>query len=382
MIGQTIIAANNFGAGQLLENAAAGANLVADGFSQLWEQTLAGGLYKSLCSVGTLFAVGSLALFMVEWGKQMLNGEEQKAFTELIWPLIVAMLLSNNGTVLASSTLMLRGYINSVNTYVLEYTAADVDLRAAYQQGIGQAAIEAAVGDAIQQCRSAQLSNQEQIECLKRSKEDLQAKFPNIFKGDKGEGIGGWVLGGLDKIDQAAQEADGGSNPVEGIANKLTAASSAAIGAVVTSFITSLLLALNNAYQWGLELALLLTALIGPLAVGGSLMPIGTKAIVGWLTGFFTVAIAKLSFNIILGLAGQLIATAKASQPMIFLAFIGIVAPFLATGIAAGGGIAVLTQLNKGAEWVGTGVATGGSVALSATINTVTSRITSKAANK
>jgi hypothetical protein len=375
MIGQAVIAANNFGAGQLLENAAAGASLVADGFNQLWEQTLTGGLYASLCKVGVLFAVGSLALFMVQWGKQMLNGEEQKAVAELIWPLVVALLLANNGKILASGTLMLRGYINTVNNYVLEYTAADTDLRAAYQQGIGQAAVEAAVGNAIQQCRSAQLSNQEQIECLKQAKEELQAKFPNIFQGDKGEGIGGWVLQGLDKIDQAAQEADGGSNPIEGIANKLTAASSAAIGAVVTSFITSLLLALNNAYQWGLELALLLTALIGPLAVGGSLMPIGTKAIVGWLTGFFTVAIAKLSFNIILGLAGQLVATAQASQPMIFLAFIGIVAPFLATGIAAGGGMAVLTQLNKGAEWVASGATTAGSVALSATISRISKTI-------
>ncbi len=375
MIGQAVIAANNFGAGQLLENAAAGASLVADGFNQLWEQTLTGGLYASLCKVGVLFAVGSLALFMVQWGKQMLNGEEQRAVAELIWPLVVALLLANNGKILASGTLMLRGYINTVNNYVLEYTAADADLRAAYQQGIGQAAVEAAVGNAIQQCRSAQLSNQEQIECLQQAKEELQAKFPNIFQGDKGEGIGGWVLQGLDKIDQAAQEADGGSNPIEGIANKLTAASSAAIGAVVTSFITSLLLALNNAYQWGLELALLLTALIGPLAVGGSLMPIGTKAIVGWLTGFFTVAIAKLSFNIILGLAGQLVATAQASQPMIFLAFIGIVAPFLATGIAAGGGMAVLTQLNKGAEWVASGATTAGSVALSATISRISKTI-------
>ncbi len=375
MIGQAVIAANNFGAGQLLENAAAGASLVADGFNQLWEQTLTGGLYASLCKVGVLFAVGSLALFMVQWGKQMLNGEEQRAVAELIWPLVVALLLANNGKILASGTLMLRGYINTVNNYVLEYTAADADLRAAYQQGIGQAAVEVAVGNAIQQCRSAQLSNQEQIECLKQAKEELQAKFPNIFQGDKGEGISGWVLQGLDKIDQAAQEADGGSNPIEGIANKLTAASSAAIGAVVTSFITSLLLALNNAYQWGLELALLLTALIGPLAVGGSLMPIGTKAIVGWLTGFFTVAIAKLSFNIILGLAGQLVATAQASQPMIFLAFIGIVAPFLATGIAAGGGMAVLTQLNKGAEWVASGATTAGSVALSATISRISKTI-------
>lgn len=378
MLGQTILAANNFGAGDLIENASAGASLVAEGFNELWQQTLTGGLYASLCKVGVLFAVATLALFMVQWGKQMINDEEQRAFSELIWPLIVTVLLANNGSLLANSTLALREYINSVNNYILEYTAADADLRAAYQQALGQAALETAVGNAIQECRSSQLSNEEGIQCLKQARADLEAKFPDIFKDAEGGSYlgaaGSWVTQGLDKINQAASEAEG-DGLVGTITSKLSAASSAAIGAVVTTFITSLLLALNNAYQWGLELALLLTALIAPLAVGGSLMPIGNKAIFAWLTGFFTVGLAKLSFNIILGLAGQLIATSKASQPMIFLAFIGLVAPFLATGIAAGGGLAVLIQLNNGAQWLASGAISAGNIALSASVSRITAMI-------
>ncbi len=378
MLGQTILAANNFGAGDLIENASAGASLVAEGFNDLWQQTLTGGLYASLCKVGVLFAVATLALFMVQWGKQMINDEEQRAFSELIWPLIVTVLLANNGSLLANSTLALREYINSVNNYILEYTAADADLRAAYQQALGQAALETAVGNAIQECRSSQLSNEEGIQCLKQARADLEAKFPDIFKDAEGGSYlgaaGSWVTQGLDKINQAVSEAEG-DGFLGDIGSKFFAASSAAIGAVVTTFITSLLLALNNAYQWGLELALLLTALIAPLAVGGSLMPIGNKAIFGWLTGFFTVGLAKLSFNIILGLAGQLIATSKASQPMIFLAFIGLVAPFLATGIAAGGGLAVLTQLNNGTQWLASGAISAGNIALSASVSRITAMI-------
>lgn len=107
------------------------------------------------------------------------------------------------------------------------------------------------------------------------------------------------------------------------------------------------MLALNGAYQWAIELTFLLTALLGPLAVGGSLLPFGAKPIFAWLTGFFSVGMAKLSFNIITGFAGQLMATSRASQPMFFLFTIAIFAPFLASGIAAGGGLAVLTQINK-----------------------------------
>ena len=355
---KTPILIADFAAGDLLENAAGGGSLVAQGFDELWQNTLNGGLYAALCRVGILFAVGSLVLFIVQWGKQMLDGDEIRAVSELIWPLVVGLLLSNNGAILAQSTLVLRDYINSVNKFVLEFTAADADLTAAYQQALGHAAMQTAVGSAIEECRSANLSNEQVVQCLTQARTELQSKFPELFKDpDSGDSYlgaaGSWIMQELGKIDQATQEAQGDGLP--GIANQILSGASAAVGAILTTFVTSLLLALNNAYQWGLEFSLLLTALLGPLAVGGSLLPFGSKAIMGWLTGFFSVGIAKLSFNIILGLAGLLIATAQASQPMIFLAFIGLVAPFLATGLAAGGGIAVLLQLNKSAAWASSG---------------------------
>ena len=355
---KTPILIADFAAGDLLENAAGGGSLVAQGFDELWQNTLNGGLYAALCRVGILFAVGSLVLFIVQWGKQMLDGDETRAVSELIWPLIVGLLLSNNGAILAQSTLVLRDYINSVNKFVLEFTAADADLTAAYQQALGHAAMQTAVGSAIEECRSANLSNEQVVQCLTQARTELESKFPELFKDpDSGDSYlgaaGSWIMQELGKIDQATQEAQGDGLP--GIANQILSGASAAVGAILTTFVTSLLLALNNAYQWGLEFSLLLTALLGPLAVGGSLLPFGSKAIMGWLTGFFSVGIAKLSFNIILGLAGLLISTAQASQPMIFLAFIGLVAPFLATGLAAGGGIAVLLQLNKSAAWASSG---------------------------
>jgi len=83
----------------------------------------------------------------------------------------------------------------------------------------------------------------------------------------------------------------------------------------------------------------------------------------------YAAAIAKLSFNIIVGFAGLLIASAKASQPMIFLCFIGLVSPLLATGLAASGGMAVLIQLNKGAAWITNTATSASSLVLASTIS-------------
>ncbi len=54
----------------ILENAAAGAQLVAEGFNELWQETLNGSLYGSMCKVGQFFAIATLTLFMVELGKK------------------------------------------------------------------------------------------------------------------------------------------------------------------------------------------------------------------------------------------------------------------------------------------------------------------------
>ncbi|MEM8648343.1 MAG: hypothetical protein AAGF86_18670, partial [Pseudomonadota bacterium] len=70
---------------------------VAAGFTPLWINVMEGGLYQAIAGVGTLVAVAALGLFLVQWAHQMMNGEGDKAFTELIWPVIVIVFLSNDG---------------------------------------------------------------------------------------------------------------------------------------------------------------------------------------------------------------------------------------------------------------------------------------------
>ena len=139
------------------------------------------------------------------------------------------------------------------------------------------------------------------------------------------------------------------------------------VGEIVTSFVTLILLALNNAYQWCIEFALLLTALLGPMAVGASLLPYGQKAIFAWLSAIMGCGIAKLSFNIMVGLCAQLVSNAEQNQPMIFLLFVGLLSPLLASALGAGGGMAASGAMAKGGEiaaQAGLAVATSGTSAI------------------
>lgn len=346
-----IIAANAFEGGELLNQAAEMADGVAEGFNQLWTETIntgtgAGGVWNVMCSVGILFAVATLAFFMVEWTKNTLDGDEKRSYTEFIWVIVVIALLGNNGQLLGQATLGIRNYINNVNQFVLENAAASADLRANFQGVLESQTARLAMGNAVNNCQRNSKTNRENIDCLTQTKEQFQSEYPELFikSGGVSPGPLNDIVQKIDRVISSVGDAiENGANPLEIALSPVNAI----VGSNLMELVTIIMLALNGAYQWAIELTFLLTALLGPLAVGGSLLPIGTKPIFAWLTGFFSVGMAKLSFNIITGFAGQLMATSRASQPMFFLFTIAIFAPFLSSGIAVGGGLSVLTQINK-----------------------------------
>lgn len=53
----------------IIENAAAGSSLISESFNELWQQTLNGGLYTAISSLGQMFAVATLVFFMVDLAK-------------------------------------------------------------------------------------------------------------------------------------------------------------------------------------------------------------------------------------------------------------------------------------------------------------------------
>jgi hypothetical protein len=118
-------------------------------------------------------------------------------------------------------------------------------------------------------------------------------------------------------------------------------------------------------WQWAfanmLELAMLLTGLIGPIAVAGSVVPLQGRPLWAWLVGFFSLGMAKFSYNVIVGLAATVIVAADAQTQgdFGFLLLIGVLAPILALAIAGGAGMAVFRGVSGGVTRV---IAVGSSV--------------------
>ncbi len=321
----------------VLINGADAANSVASSWNDTWRDVLGvsgapGGtsLYGVLAWVGTLFAVGTLLFLIIEFYKD-LNEGKAVAFASLVWPLIVAFLLANNGELLANVTLSLREIINEANSQVISITMAGVKLDELYQEANGNIGLQSMISNFIQPCQS--LTGEAQVQCLNQAVaqgQNLVNSYQTAF-GNKGwlENIQGFLDGLTGGI------TDGGLDVgVFGLLKPLW-----------MPIVVSILYWMQLAYQNLLEASLVITALLGPIAIGGSLLPYGPRAVFAWLTGFFSVGFARLCFNVIVGLTSVVATSSEGGDPFSFALFAGLFAPILASSLASGAGLVVWTSI-------------------------------------
>ena len=86
------------------------------------------------------------------------------------------------------------------------------------------------------------------------------------------------------------------------------------------------------------------------MRVGASLLPIGAKPLYAWMTGFWSLGMAKLSLNIITGLAATAIAASAQLDTLSIAITLGLLAPILALALSAGGGMAIFSAILSAAS--------------------------------
>jgi hypothetical protein len=89
-------------------------------------------------------------------------------------------------------------------------------------------------------------------------------------------------------------------------------------------------------FSVAMDFGLFITALLGPMAIGLSLLPVGQKAVFGWLIGFYSVGSIKIFYSLMIGLMADML-IGGGIQDAIFAYMVGIVAPLLSFIMGAGG---------------------------------------------
>ncbi|MGH8002726.1 MAG: hypothetical protein ACREPR_25650 [Brasilonema sp.] len=329
----------------VLTNGVVTAQSIAEGWDKQWIDLLQNNtndnLYGALTKLGIFFAVGTLLFFMMQWIRDVLASEYSRPISSLIWPFIVVILLANpgNGTPLSNLTLGLRDFLNTVNQQVVEVA----DTNKTYQQALNMSVAEEVVGGLLRPCQS--LTGQQQVDCFTQAKQKtdiLLQEYRNTY------GIQPWIERLDNKVSQIIV--------ITGNASEF--AFNSLLGSTTQTIIKNLLVSLQSAFQNLIEVTMLLIAVLGPLAVGSSLLPIAGKPIFAWLTGLFSIGIAKISFNIVAVISAAVIVNGPAQNAsadpdlMWFMILLGILAPIMSLGLAAAGGFAIFNGISNTAVWV------------------------------
>lgn len=293
---------------------------IRDALEQVRNDLFQSDLYGAIVSIGLLIALVALAIFLVQLGRRTMEGGLFHV-AELIWPVIVIMLLSNNGKLLAQSTLELQALGNGVNDLVLEQTLGGLKLREAFQEAYIQGASTQLMAVLNEQCQSQQTP-----EAVRQCLEQKQQQFNQY----------------VDRMRALHGEQD--SSFWEALKEKTKDVFRAGIGLFGTFTVaipaSILLQAWQTAAQLVLEIALLLVSMFGPIAVGASLLPTSSKPLFAWLSGMFSLFMAKLGFNIIAGIGATLVLTSTdVVTPLVLQIVLAIFAPALALIVGSGSGI-------------------------------------------
>ncbi|MGA7937815.1 MAG: hypothetical protein WCA35_29975 [Kovacikia sp.] len=347
------------GASDILQRGIDTSQGIAETWNKQWLNVFQSELYHSVVSLAGLFAAGALVFFMIQFIRHMVLEEDlATSLQSLLIPLVVIVLLANKGYLLGNSTLSLRNVIHGLSGKVLSQTLLEVKLQDAIQASVDKGSVSTQISALLSQCEG--LVGQKQQDCFKSANQqaqaiiqDYQAKHPT--GNQPFQGLTDWLNQLSQQANDFSQAQDGG---ISGSLFQGAGYLSGFLGAISQSLAQALLLAFQWAFANILEIALLLTGLMGPIAVAGALMYEG-KSLWAWLTGFFAIGMAQVSYNIIVGLAAVVVVNANVTDTLGFLVIIAILAPALALALASGGGMVVFNIINAGSAGIAATLASG-----------------------
>lgn len=308
----------------------------------VWEQVLNGPLFEEINRIGVIIAAACLILWVIQFGRMWLENEGggMGFFRELIFPLVVVVLLANNGANMRSLSMSMRGAINGLNSQMLEKVAVKLNIEQITLELADYAAAEGQFGNLRSQCSSI-IDQKKLIQCLKLQGEAQQGIL-DAYRSKYSDSVR------IKRLE--ALKAESMKDPVK----------AAEAGGGIFGFdplievVKIVLMAFQIAFAQLIEASLLLTAVIGPIAVGATLLPFGAKPLYAWLAGFFSLGLAKLSYNIISGIvAVSFYKQNGGGDSMGAAIFFGLLAPVLALAIAGGGGMAVFNGITSAASNAG-----------------------------
>ena len=376
MIQFILLQANNsFGTNSglnILSSADALMRANATSWNLLWDDAVSpsSDLWKGLIGIANIFIIIGIVWTVYKKSHEIFHEAkyDMRAIIQMVIPFFfIGILMLNKGIFLANSIRLVR-------------TVSYYQISELYKQQVAGITLQDAVNSLAQTQAANTRAQQIFSDCVGQNGQDLQD-----------------CMSSPDKVNALEQVMAGSSNALPGnVANLLCGLitvcgiiqnTSSVIQGVTQGLSPSQILqnmfispfisvaqAILQALQWAvvnsLELALLLTALFAPIAVGLSALPISGRMFWTWASGFLALLSVNLGYSILTGLmAITVVSMTSASgnsagvtgipqtiSDLGFLLFAAIVSPLLAGAVGTFGGISLYQGISRAANDVTKGV--------------------------
>lgn len=318
---------------EILDRAIKGSEMFVNSFENDWTQIVEGTspAYSSVVATSMLVAVVLVSLWSLSW-YQMFSEEgfSTSVLSEMAMPLLVILLLSNNGALLAKGTMALRNTTVTLNSNVLKITRNGVTLKDAIRSVNFDQSFTFAVQTALQKCEKLDdidvdtdgTEYSPRQNCIERTLSTARVEGLKIRQ-QRGLPPGGTKKNWLEKGGQI-------------------------INSAIQGVLFVIFSGLAAGFQYIVQLSFLLVAYIAPIFLVLSLLPVSTKAIYAWLSGWLGLTMVLVSYSIIVGISASSIVNSPSTDPILSQLIIAVLSPILAMAIGTGTAMSTFTAFSGG----------------------------------
>ncbi len=319
----------------MLEAGLENSQSTAKSWDKVWDDIFDGGsfagetLFGNMTQLGLLFALVGIVIAAVLIHNDLANQRGPK-WTFLVWPLIAMILFADNGSVLGTTIIGLRNVVNQISDQIAASTLFGIRLDQAVKDVGGAIGFRTLIENNYRECVT--MAGEARVACLESAAESAEI-YADVFGNEFGPV--GWIGDVVDTFREAGSAIMSG----EGFSGL------GLFSPIWQPIVFAIMFAFMEAYQNLLEAVMVLMGLIAPLAVGGSIIGFGTPALVGWLSGLMAMGLAKILFNLLIGLSAAVINLSGVKDPNWFPFFVGLGAPIISFTLGSGSGYVIWSSV-------------------------------------
>ena len=308
-------------------------------------------LWLLVVYLASFLASFTFIAFVIAFISGIISGRLDTSLTSLIWLLVVMFLLSNNAKPIANINLFIRDFTHAQVQNIYEINLVGVQINEAMTDILVSGDVKQQISNMFSRCDG--VAGTEQLECLMEVNQealDVLSQVQNQYK-KWGIDLRGIARLGARINDLSLRNKIGlGVSTVSPSAGNLIKSKEYVSPFNVPVGIPFLRMTLKT-IQWvmlnGIEAALILTGLYGPVAAALSTVPMATRAITIWLFGVISLSSVIWSYTILVGFIAMIISLSQTElqSELGFLFFLAFGSPLIAFGLSKGGGTALLSAI-------------------------------------